>query len=296
MRVETRQIRAFIMVADKLHFGQAAAALHLTQPALSRTIQRLEETIGEPLLIRSNRGVILTDAGRVFLEKSLRILNDLEDAVRLARQAASGEKGRLRIGYIDMVMLGKLPGLMQAFRTRYPGVDVELVNGPNSLQLQLLEEDKLDIAFVFGAVQRDGFASRVIQEEAFVVLLYPEHPLAEKPALSLDELRGEPFITGIRENWRDYRRHLDAIFLEHGFEPRVVQEAVNTEGMFALVAARMGVSIQCESAASWMGDRVVVRPLSDVSATCQASVLWPSGQDSPIRRHFLDLLPPAREA
>lgn len=284
------------MVAEKLHFGQAAAALHLTQPALSRTIQRLEETIGEPLLIRSNRGVVLTDAGRVFLEKSQRIIDDMDEAVRQARQAASGEKGRLRIGYIDMVMLGKLPGMVQAFRTRYPGVEVELVNGPNALQLQLLEEDKLDIAFVFGAVQRDGFDSRVIQEEAFVVLLHPEHPLAEKPDLSLDELRDEPFITGIRENWRDYRRRLDAIFLEHGFEPRVVQEAINTEAMFAFVAAGMGVSIQCESAASWLGDRLVVRPLKDVSATCQASALWRAGPSSPIRHHFLDYLHPAGKA
>lgn len=290
MRIEIRQLKAFIVVADKLYFGQAATALHLTQPALSRTIQQLEEAIGEPLLIRSNRSVSLTEAGRVFLDKAQRIVEELDDAVELTRQAGSGEQGRLRIGYTDMALLGCLPEVVQAFRERYPGVDVEFIYEPNAPQLQRLEDGKLDVAFVSGTMQIEGFDARVVQKERFVALLPPNHPLAEKTEIALADLKNEPYVIGNRRNWRDYRRHLDAIFLEHGFEPRVAQEAFNSQAVFAFVAAGMGVSIHIESARRWIGDRVIVRPLSDVTATFHTSAVWRCERDSPLQRHFLEHL------
>jgi DNA-binding transcriptional LysR family regulator len=296
VRVEIRQLKAFILVAEKLHFGQAATALHLTQPALSRTVQQLEEAIGEPLLIRSNRSVSLTEAGRVFLEKAQRIVDDLDDAIELTRQAAGGEKGRLRIGYTDMAILGKLPDVLHAFRSRYPGVEVEMIYAPNTPQLHMLEDERLDFAFVSGVIQAEGFDTRVVQDDRFVVLLPPGHPLAEKAELTLADLRGEPFVIGMRQNWRDYRRHLDAIFLEQRFEPRIVQEAYNSQAVFAFVAAGMGVSIHIESARRWMGDRVAVRPLTGVDATFQTSALWRSDGDSPLKRHFLEHLYQALKA
>lgn len=284
------------MVAEKLHFGQAATALHLTQPALSRTIQQLEEAIGEPLLIRSNRSASLTEAGRVFLEKSQRIVDELDDAIELTRQAASGEKGRLRIGYTDMAILGKLPDVVHAFRERYPGVEVEMIYAPNTPQLHMLEDERLDFAFVSGVIQAEGFDTQVVQEDRFVVLLPPSHPLAEQPQLHLGDLKNEPFVIGMRQNWRDYLRHLDAIFLEQRFEPRIVQEAYNSQAVFAFVAAGMGVSIHIESARRWMCDRVAVRPLTGVDATFQTSALWRSDSDSPLKRHFLEHLDQAIKA
>lgn len=290
MRIEIRQLKAFIMVADKLHFSQAATALHLTQPALSRTIQQLEEAIGEALLIRSNRSVSLTEAGRVFLERAQRMIEELDDAVELTRQAGSGEQGRLRVGYTDMALLGCLPMVVQAFRARYPGVDVEFIYEPNAPQLQRLEDGKLDVAFVSGTMQIEGFDTRVVQREHFVALLPPGHPLAEKSEIALADLKNEPYVIGNRRNWRDYRRHLDAIFLEHGFEPRVAQEAFNSQAVFAFVAAGMGVSVHIESARRWVGERLQVRPLSGVMATFQTSAVWRSDCDSPLQRHFLEYL------
>lgn len=296
MRVEIRQLKSFIMVAEKLHFGQAATALHLTQPALSRTIQQLEEAIGEPLLKRSNRSASLTEAGRVFLEKSRRIVDELDDAIELTRQAASGVKGRLRIGYTDMAILGILPDVVHAFRERYPGVEIVMVYAANTPQLNMLEDERLDFAFVSGGIQSDVFDTQIVQEDRFVVLLPTGHPLAERPQLHLGDLKNEPFVIGMRQIWPVYRRHLDAIFLEQRFEPKVVQEVYNSQAMFAFVAAGMGVSIHFESARRWMGNRIETRPLTGVTATYQTSAMWRSDSDSPLKRHFLEHLHQAIKA
>ncbi|TCK16411.1 LysR substrate-binding domain-containing protein [Marinobacterium mangrovicola] len=290
MRVEIRQLKAFLAVAERLHFGQAAAALHLTQPALSRTIQQLEEAIGEDLLIRSNRSVSLTEVGKVFMEKAQRIVDDLDEAIEIARQAGRGEHGILRIGYTDIAILGVLPRIVRNFRDIYPNVDIQLIHLPNVPQIQMLGEDKLDIAFVSGMMPVDGFESREVKSDRFVALLPSDHPLTERSSLSLDDLKDEPFVIGEMRTWRDFRRNLDALFLEHGFEPHVIQEASNSQAVFAFVGAGMGVSIHIETAGYRAGDNLAVRPLHDVNTTFQTSAVWLGSADFALKRRFLEHL------
>src|SRR5688572_9418735 len=109
-----RQLRYFIAVAERLHFGRAAAALHISQPPLSRAIRDLEARLGAPLLARSRRRVELTPEGARFLEEARRLLGQLERAVLELRAAAGGERGRLRIGFVSLADYGVLPGLLKA--------------------------------------------------------------------------------------------------------------------------------------------------------------------------------------
>src|SRR5262252_8274342 len=112
---DLRQLRYFMAVAEHRHFGRAAAALHISQPPLSRAIRGLEETLGVTLLARSKRRVELTPEGAHFFEEARRLAEALERAVADVRRMAGGESGRLRVGFVSLADYGVLPGLLKAY-------------------------------------------------------------------------------------------------------------------------------------------------------------------------------------
>src|SRR6188508_3031635 len=119
---DLRRLRYFMAVAERLHFGRAAEALHISQPPLSRAIRALEERLGVVLFARSRRRVELTAEGTRFLEEARRIIAQLERSVLELRGIASGEQGRLRIGFVSLADYGVLPGLLKGFKAARPGV------------------------------------------------------------------------------------------------------------------------------------------------------------------------------
>ena len=121
-KFDLRQARAFLFVAEDLHFGRAAGRLFMTQPALSRSIRALEDAVGVPLFERSTRRVRLTSAGEAFAAECRLALGHLELAETAARNAAEGREGRLRVGYMDFAINGRLPQIIRAFRAQYPQV------------------------------------------------------------------------------------------------------------------------------------------------------------------------------
>src|SRR3990170_1995341 len=123
---ELWQLRYFIAVADRLHFGRAAAALHISQPPLSRAIRALEASLGIALFTRTRRRVELTPEGARLLEEARRTLAQLERAVLELRAMACGEQGRLRIGFVSLADFGVLPRLLKAYKSARPGVTLAL--------------------------------------------------------------------------------------------------------------------------------------------------------------------------
>src|SRR2546427_520810 len=119
---DLRQLRYFVAVAERLHFGRAAAALHISQPPLSRAIRALEELLGVALLARTRRRVELTAEGARFLDEARRLATQLETAVAELHGMAAGERGRLRIGFVSLADYGVLPGLLKAYKAARPGV------------------------------------------------------------------------------------------------------------------------------------------------------------------------------
>src|SRR3954449_750666 len=126
MAFTLEQLRGFVAVADELHFGRAAARLEMTQPPLSRSIQKLERVVGAQLLDRDNRRVTLTAAGRVFLDEARRLLGLADSASQLARRVSSGAAGVLRIGFTAASTYGTLGQLLNDLARELPDVDVEL--------------------------------------------------------------------------------------------------------------------------------------------------------------------------
>src|SRR5262245_52182100 len=146
--MELRHLRYFVAVAEELHFGRAAARLHIVQPALSRQIRALEQEMTLRVFERDRRRVALTAGGAAFLGEARAILAAVDHAVETARRADRGESGILRIGYIPAVVYTGLPDIVRAFRKRFPGVDVRCPQMNPALQVAALIAERVDVGFV----------------------------------------------------------------------------------------------------------------------------------------------------
>lgn len=290
MRVELRQIRQFMAVAETLNFRRAAETLAIAQPALSRGIQLLEHQLGVRLLERNNRRVELTAAGAEFLKGCGQLLTGLEETVRQTQKADSGELGCLTIGYTDFAITGVLPGLLDGFRRQYPDIAIELVYGSTQEQLEELANRKIDIGFLTSPLSGDHLMHRPVQVDRFVAVLPEQHPLAGRTEVDIHELADEPFVVGVMARWSHFRRHLDALCLQAGFQPRIVQEAYNSEGMFGLISANIGITIHLECAGNYKRTGVVMLPLIGTRTTVLTEAVWLKEEVSPILQRFINIL------
>jgi DNA-binding transcriptional LysR family regulator len=142
--IDMRLWRQFAALAEELHFGRAAQRLHMTQPPLTQAIAGLERTLGLKLFDRTKRSVQLTPAGAALLPQVLDLLDRAQALPAQARAAAAGEVGRLRLAFVSTVGFGLLPQWVRAFRVRWPGVRLELIEATGDVQLQALARGEID--------------------------------------------------------------------------------------------------------------------------------------------------------
>jgi DNA-binding transcriptional LysR family regulator len=289
-KFDLRQARAFVFVAEELHFGRAAARLFMTQPALSRSIRALEDAVGTSLFERSTRRVRLTAAGEAFAAECRLALGHLERASASALNAAEGREGRLRVGYMDFAINGRLPQILKAFRAKYPQVMVDLQYIPTAMQHAALLEGRIDIGFMIGELKAQKVLNLLVDQDDFVVLLPEGHRLAARPSVRLVDLAREPFVLGSEDTFSSFRALLFQLCHAAGFFPHVVQQASNTSGIFGMVAAGVGVTIYAGCAMNLRRTGVVVRPLADVQETIPTFAAWVSDHPSEVLRRFKDLV------
>ena len=290
MNIELHHLRYFVAVAEDLHFRRAAERLHIAQPALSRAIKWLESELGATLLLRTTRNVALTDAGRIFLHETRLALAQIERAQSLAQSAAAGEAGRLTVAYMDFAINGPLPAILNAFRASHPGVTIDLAHMWTERQREAIVAGDIDIGFLIGPFSAPGIDSLTILRERFVAVLPEAHPLAHKRSVSLADLSAEPFILGASAYWGPYRRLVDELCLGAGFTPRVVQEAHNSDGIFGLLAAGLGVSIYVEGARNFALRGCTIRPLKGLDANIETAAVWRSDNPSPVIANFIEAI------
>ncbi|WP_394618619.1 LysR family transcriptional regulator [Lentzea sp. JNUCC 0626] len=251
-QVETRELVAFVAVAEELHFGRAAERLGMAQPPLSRTISRLERRMGVRLFERTSRRVELTAAGEVFLAEVRRILDALDAAVARARNSASPDR------LVVATRPGTGPGLLADVVRAYQG-EVELVFTQD--QAAALRTGAADVALMCGTNDAAGFERVDLTEEKAVVLLPPEHPLARRPFVLLAEISEED---AYREQCPDDT--LDQIL--------------------DLVSLGRLVLVVGESVRTRIGTVVVAVPVLDVAPT-RLVLAWPSATAHPARTAFV---------
>lgn len=241
MAFELSDLRSFLLLSEQLHFRRAAEILHLSQPALSKQIRRLEQELGGQLFIRRSRGMHLTPAGQVLQQRARQVIEDSESAERVTRLAMKGKAGTLRVGFGVATLARGLPNLIMRFRERYPHVDLSVRNMSSSDQTQALLERKIDVGFVRLPVRTEEIEALPILKERLMIVLSEQTPLDAKAGLA--SLRDAPFIIPWRGDSVSFYDHVFRTCRAAGFTPRVVQEVDVFFTALNLVRAGLGVSI-----------------------------------------------------
>jgi DNA-binding transcriptional LysR family regulator len=197
--VELRYLESFLAIADELHFGRAAARLHISQPSLSQHLQRLERSVGVRLVDRGPHQVALTEAGQVFRTEAQRLLGELRAAVELTREVGRGQAGTVRVGFNYPAGRRVLPGTLNTLASRYPRLRPVLVEQRSGPQLADLATGELDVALVFGTPSDSYYASRTAFRTSLVALVGATHPLAGRSEVPFAELAQHPCILFDRE-------------------------------------------------------------------------------------------------
>lgn len=287
---ELWQLRYFSAVAEHLHFGRAAQALHLSQPPLSRAIRALEAQLGMALFERNRRRVALTAEGARLLEETRRLNAQLERAISGLRALASGEEGRLRIGFVSLADYGVLPGLLKAYQTGRPRVRLALREMLSPDQALALEAGELDFGLLLPPVA--GAASlehMVVQRERFVVALPVRHRLARSRKLAMAALAGEPLVMvpkDIAPGLYDIVANLAA---RAGFSLNVAQEAIQMQTVVSLVSSGLGAAIVPGSVANLGRHGVVYRELTDAHPRLELWLAWMRRTLAPAEQEFAAL-------
>ncbi|MEV0298715.1 LysR family transcriptional regulator [Nocardia sp. NPDC050710] len=287
--MDLRSIECFLRVAETLHFGRAAMELHLSQPALSQRIRTLERDVGTALLERDRRGVRLTAAGQAFLAPARAATAQGERAADAARRAAQGLDGRLRLGFTVIASYTSLPQAVQAFRSRYPDVTVDLVE-INSPALELaLDRGEVDLGVLHPPVQRPQLRMRALPGERLVLAIPVGHRLTEQSRITFADLADEPMLTAPRNVGPVLFDKVTALFRAAGVEPRIVQEVTPVTTLAGLVAAGAGIGFVTRGVALATRPGVVFRDIVGVPMVPMA-VAWAGEQPSPTSRRFLDVM------
>ena len=295
MDVDLADLRAIATLAETLHFGRAADRLHVSQPALSKRIRRIEDAVGGPLLVRRYRDVRLTEAGRLLADRGRRLLEESAAAVALSQRAVRGEAGLLRIGFGIASILGLLPSVLLRFRTAHPDVQLHLRDMSTPEQIAALGAGEIDVGFVRLPVSDPRLIVRPVLDERLVAALGPRSPW--NPRLGLRSVAAEPFIIISRARSASFYNHALSMCAASGFAPRVVQEANELFTVLSLVGAGLGVSLVPRSAALMRLPGVRFRDVKQREAAWNIAVAWRrEGDELPLVQKFVGLVTRARHS
>jgi len=287
-----RQLRYFIAVAEELSFTRAAIRLHISQPPLSQQIQALERDLGVSLLERSKRRVALTEPGRVFLEQARQVLAQAELARSRATAAAAGHSGQLRLAYtLSVSFHPALPRALLRHRQVAPEVNIQLCEMYTEPQFAALLANEIDVGFVRDQPSHIQAARqlqlRVLDREPLLLALPSSHPLAARDELRMGEVADEAFVTQPRELAATLHDRLRTLAAEAGFQPRIVQQAQQINGLLALVAAGLGMALVPATMRAVRLAGVSYVPLADHEAHLLLAVASRVGDPSPVLAQFL---------
>lgn len=287
--MELRHLHYFIAVAEELHFSRAAERLRISQPPLSQQIRSLEDELSVKLFERTKRQVRLTEAGKVFLERSYLVLAQLEQAIEVTQRIGRGEVGRLEIGFVGSATYTVLPNILSVFRKQFPAVELRLHELTTAQQIQALYHKQVDVGIVRSAVIEPGLSVECILQESLVLALPETHLLSAQAKVSLSTLKDELFILFPAKMGPIFYEQIIHICQQAGFHPKVAQEAVQMQTIIGLVAAGLGIAFVPASLQNFHRSGVIYRPLQEQTPKTGLYLAWRQHDSSPVIRAFLSL-------
>ncbi|WP_338807009.1 LysR substrate-binding domain-containing protein [Pseudomonas chlororaphis] len=263
-RIEFRHLRYFIALAEELHFSRAAGKLSIEPSPLSRAIKELELELKVVLFDRNRRGTRLTDAGELFLVEARRLFSNLDSAVEIARQAATGYRKVLRVAVSDGVAGHHLAALLALCRAEEPEVMVQLTEVPLAEQLRGLRNRSFDAGFACEPDPGQNLIAKSVWTDPLVVVVPERNPLVAHRKLPLHLLRRQPLILCHPQKCEGLARQMEHVVHSAIGHPESVCRATSVNMMLTLVAAGYGIGFATEGQLA-PGSRpgVVVRSVAD---------------------------------
>ncbi|HEY1949765.1 MAG TPA: LysR substrate-binding domain-containing protein [Bryobacteraceae bacterium] len=241
MNLELNEFRALVVLGDELHFGRAAAKLHVSQPALTKQIKRMEAKLGGLLFNRSTGGVTTTLAGSAVIERARSLLLEAQSVFSFAEKAAQGYTGTLRIGFGLATIAELVPRAVISFRKQYPKVHIEMRDMSTQSQVQALLAGSIDVGFVRLPRNESEIASIPIQRDELVIAAPVGSDLQVRQGLRA--LRDQDFLLISRSASLNIHDHAHQLCRNAGFAPRIVQELEELFTLLQLVRSGLGVSL-----------------------------------------------------
>jgi DNA-binding transcriptional LysR family regulator len=246
--IETRLFRYFVAVAEEQYFARAARRLGITPPTLTRQIEKLESRLGTKLLERSGSELVVTKAGQRFLADAREVLRQNEKTAAIARQAASGELGRLQLGFATSVSgADLLPGWIGPFQEAHPAIDIDMRRLVPMAQITGIMREELDAGLMRAPRKYpSGISGFEIYRQRLALALPSEHPLAQHEAISPAALAGEAFVNTTPEPDLDFFGYAEVVARIGNFTARVVKCDEDFMMVLMYVALGHGIAVAPE--------------------------------------------------
>jgi DNA-binding transcriptional LysR family regulator len=292
--IDVRRLRVLCEVARHGSFSGAAASLGYTQPAISRQIATLEGEVGALLVRRVPKGAVLTDAGRLLVDRGEAILARLGEAEAELRALTGVEGGRLRLASFASAAASLVPPAIARFRELHPAVELSIVMLDPAYSLPQLLAGELDMALSHDSELVGGGAPGTVElvhlfDDPMYVAMPAGHPLAYAPALDLASFAAEPWMLATTHTCPDSRLFLRACHAA-GFEPQIAFQHDDYPAMLGFVAAGVGVALIPDMATRGIRDDVVVRALDPPPPPRPILVVLPAGYRAPAAAAMLEIL------
>jgi len=265
------QLAYFQCVAETKNFTQAAERMHLSQPALSRSIQRLEEELGQPLFERQSRSVELTEAGLLFQKRAEQILLTVEDAK--AEICDDGQSGRIRIGAIPTIAPYFLPEVLREFADAFPRANLVVQEDVTENLVKRCKQGELDVAILALPIPVRYLEVEELFEEELMLVMPPQHPLVDKKRIKLADV--EPYAFVLLNEAHCLSENITSFCRQRSIHPFAVERASQLAMVQELVALAHGISLIPEMARRIDdSDRRVYRSFHGSKPTRTIVALW----------------------
>lgn len=287
--MEIQQARAFVAVAEELHFGRAAERLRVSPSTLSRAVVQLERGLQTQLVVRTTRSVVLTAAGEALLPHAQELLTMADRSAEIVAAATQGRTGRVRLGFASPSTNHVVGSLAREIRHRLPGLRLELISSVLShVGLRQVCEGELDIALGRWDALPAQVTSRVIAQEKLVLALPEGHRLARRASVSIKELEAESWVVLPSGPGAALPQRLHLLAAQAGFVPKITQIAPDSATSMVLVASGYGVAMtQSSVQAHIFAPGVVFREIAESPPALPVRLIWLQEGWSPALREVV---------
>lgn len=295
MNIDLADLRGFLAVADLGGFSAAGKALHLSQSALSRRVDKLETALGIQLFDRTTRRVELSTAGRGFVPRARHVLNEFDHALIGFHDHTHRLSGEVTIACVPSAVAYFLPDVLRQYHARYPGIRIRVIDETSSTILTAVARGEADFGLTYIGIQDSDVVFQPLLEDPFIVAMRVGHPLATCDTLTWDDLDGDDFISLAQGSGNRFL--IDQALASRDLRTRSFCEVKHVPALVSLVAAGLGIGVVPKLAMPAEGHATLTtRPLSQPSVSRTLGLISRRGRAlSAVAQLLFDLMMTLKE-